>query len=71
MTLSIDYKILNPIIKDHIPAYASEGSAGLDLEHVFLILLILNLEKQNLSLPAYQFILKIQDMLHLYCPDQA
>ena len=31
MTLSIDYKILNPIIKDHIPAYASEGSAGLDL----------------------------------------
>ena len=31
MTLSIDYKILNPIIKDRIPAYASEGSAGLDL----------------------------------------
>ena len=31
MTLSIDYKILNPLIKDHIPAYASEGSAGLDL----------------------------------------
>jgi len=31
MTLSIDYKIINPLIKDHIPAYASEGSAGLDL----------------------------------------
>ncbi len=31
MTLSIDYKILSPLIKDHIPAYASEGSAGLDL----------------------------------------
>ena len=31
MTLSIDYKILNPLIKDHIPTYASEGSAGLDL----------------------------------------
>jgi len=31
MTLSIDYKILNPLIKDHIPDYASEGSAGLDL----------------------------------------
>src|SRR6056300_1885483 len=31
MTLSIDYKILNPLIKDHIPGYASEGSAGLDL----------------------------------------
>jgi dUTP pyrophosphatase len=31
MTLSIDFKILNPLIKDHIPAYASEGSAGLDL----------------------------------------
>ena len=31
MKLSIDYKILNPLIKDHIPTYASEGSAGLDL----------------------------------------
>ena len=31
MTLSIDYKILNPLIKDRIPTYASEGSAGLDL----------------------------------------
>ena len=31
MTLLIDYKILNPLIKEHIPTYASEGSAGLDL----------------------------------------
>ena len=31
MTLSIDFKILNPLIKDHIPTYASGGSAGLDL----------------------------------------
>ena len=31
MTLSIDFKIINPLIKDHIPTYASEGSAGLDL----------------------------------------
>ena len=31
MTLSIDFKILNPLIKDHIPTYASEGSGGLDL----------------------------------------
>ncbi|QZP18400.1 dUTP diphosphatase [Methylophilales bacterium] len=31
MTLSIDFKILNPLIRDHIPTYASEGSAGLDL----------------------------------------
>ena len=31
MTLSIDYKIHNPLIKEHIPTYASEGSAGLDL----------------------------------------
>ena len=31
MTLSIDYKILNPLIKEHNPTYASEGSAGLDL----------------------------------------
>ena len=31
MSISIDFKILNPFIKDHIPGYASEGSAGLDL----------------------------------------
>ena len=31
MSLSIDFKILNPFVKDHIPGYASEGSAGLDL----------------------------------------
>jgi dUTP pyrophosphatase len=31
MTLSIDYKILNPLIKEHTTTYASEGSAGLDL----------------------------------------
>ena len=31
MSLSIDYKILNPLIKEHIPTYASEGSGGLDL----------------------------------------
>ena len=31
MTLLIDYKILNPLIKEHTPTYASEGSAGLDL----------------------------------------
>ena len=31
MTLLIDFKILNPLIKDHVPTYASEGSAGLDL----------------------------------------
>ena len=38
MNLSIDFKILNPLIKDHLPHYASKGSAGLDLraciEHV-------------------------------------
>ena len=31
MSISIDFKILNPLVKDHIPGYASEGSAGLDL----------------------------------------
>ncbi len=31
MSLSIDYQILNPLIKDHIPSYSSPGSAGLDL----------------------------------------
>lgn len=38
MSMIVDYKILNPIIKEHLPKYASEGSAGLDLraciEHV-------------------------------------
>ena len=38
MSLSVDFKILNPLIKEHLPKYASEGSAGLDLraciEHV-------------------------------------
>ena len=31
MSLSIDYKILNPLIKEHLPSYGSPGSAGLDL----------------------------------------
>ena len=38
MSINIDYKILNPLVKNHLPNYASEGSAGLDLraciEHV-------------------------------------
>ena len=38
MNMIVDYKILNPAIKEHLPRYASEGSAGLDLracvEHV-------------------------------------
>ena len=31
MTISIDYKIINPLIKEHLPNYGSPGSAGLDL----------------------------------------
>ena len=31
MILSIDFKILNPLIKEHLPSYGSAGSAGLDL----------------------------------------
>ena len=38
MSISIDYKVLNPLVEDHLPSYASKGSAGLDLraciEHV-------------------------------------
>jgi dUTP pyrophosphatase len=38
VSLSVDFKILNPLIKEHLPKYASDGSAGLDLraciEHV-------------------------------------
>ncbi|MGY9060454.1 MAG: dUTP diphosphatase, partial [Candidatus Puniceispirillales bacterium] len=38
MSISIDYKVLNPLVEDHLPNYASKGSAGLDLraciEHV-------------------------------------
>jgi len=31
MSISIDYKVLNPLVEDHLPSYASKGSAGLDL----------------------------------------
>ena len=31
MSLSIDFKILNHLIKEHLPSYGSAGSAGLDL----------------------------------------
>ena len=31
MSLLIDYKILNPLIKEHLQSYGSAGSAGLDL----------------------------------------
>ena len=31
MSISIDFKVLNPLIKDYLPNYASKGSAGLDL----------------------------------------
>ena len=38
MSISIDYKVLNSLVEDHLPTYASKGSAGLDLraciEHV-------------------------------------
>lgn len=38
MSISIDYKILNSLVEDYLPSYASKGSAGLDLraciEHV-------------------------------------
>ena len=38
MSISIDYKVLNSLVEDHLPSYASKGSAGLDLraciEHV-------------------------------------
>ena len=48
MTLSIDYKILNPLIKDHIPTYASEGSAGLDLRACINDPLVINPGKTEL-----------------------
>ena len=31
MSISIDYKVLNSLVEDHLPSYASKGSAGLDL----------------------------------------
>jgi dUTP pyrophosphatase len=38
MSISIDYKILNSLVEDYLPSYASKGSAGLDLraciEHI-------------------------------------
>ena len=35
MSISIDYKVLNPLIEDHLPHYASIGSAGLDLKSLY------------------------------------
>ncbi|MGI4816002.1 MAG: dUTP diphosphatase [Janthinobacterium lividum] len=29
--MKIDLKVVNPLIRDHLPAYATPGSAGLDL----------------------------------------
>jgi len=38
MSISIDYKVLNPLVEDYLPNYASKGSAGIDLraciEHI-------------------------------------
>ena len=42
MSLSIDYKILNPLIKEHLPSYGSAGSAGLDLRACIEKELIIN-----------------------------
>ena len=42
MSLSIDYKILNPLIKEHLPSYGSAGSAGLDLRSCIEKELVIN-----------------------------
>jgi len=52
MTLSIDYKILNPLIKEHIPTYASEGSAGLDLRACINNPVVINPGKTELIPPG-------------------
>ena len=49
MTLSIDYKILNPLIKEHIPTYASDGSAGPALRACINNPLIINPGKTELT----------------------
>ena len=48
MSLSIDYKILNPQIKEHLPSYGSAGSAGLDLRACIEKELIINPGKTEL-----------------------
>ena len=48
MSLSIDYKILNPLIKEHLPSYGSAGSAGLDLRACIEKELIINPGKTEL-----------------------
>lgn len=42
MSLSIDYKILNPLIKENLPSYGSAGSAGLDLRACIKKELVIN-----------------------------
>jgi len=48
MSLSIDYKILNPLIKEHLPSYGSAGSAGLDLRACIERELVINPGKTEL-----------------------
>lgn len=48
MSLSIDYKILNPLIKEHLPSYGSAGSAGLDLRACIEKELVINPGKTEL-----------------------
>ena len=48
MSLSIDYKILNPQIKEHLPSYGSAGSAGLDLRACIEKELVINPGKTEL-----------------------
>ena len=48
MSLSIDYKILNPLIKEHHPSYGSAGSAGLDLRACIEKELVINPDETKL-----------------------
>ena len=68
MTLSIDYKILNPLIKEHIPTYASEGSAGLDLRACINDPVVINPGKTELIPTGISIFIKDQGYAGLILP---
>jgi len=68
MTLSIDYKILNPLIKEHTPTYASEGSAGLDLRACINDPVVINPGKTELIPTGISIFIKDQGYAGLILP---
>ena len=68
MSLIVDYKILNPIIKEHLPKYASDGAAGLDLRACIEHVQTLNLGETFLIPTGISIFIKDQNYAGLILP---